>query len=145
METTIERATKIVKQGGFKLTKQRKSLLELLAENYQRYIDLTDLDGKMRELYPNMSYTTVYRNIREFANLGLVEEQQHDGKTEVKFQCDDLHQHHHHFICNRCGKVQELEMCPLNFFEEQLPGSTITGHQFELYGLCAECTKKAAN
>ncbi len=30
-------------------------------------------------------------------------------------------------------------MCPLSFFSEQLPGAEITGHHFELYGLCADC------
>ncbi|MFK5281494.1 Fur family transcriptional regulator, partial [Lacticaseibacillus paracasei] len=51
--------------------------------------------------------------------------------------------HHHHFICTNCGKVIELKMCPLNYFEKQVPGAKIQSHNFELYGLCAECQQHA--
>jgi Fur family zinc uptake transcriptional regulator len=142
-KTSKEIAIKILKANGYKLTKQRQSLLDILADNEDRYMELTELDQMMRREYPKMSYNTIYRNVKEFAEIGIVEENQNenDGKTEVKLDCNERHTHHHHFICNNCGKVRELQMCPLSFFSEQLPGAEITGHHFELYGLCADCKK----
>lgn len=143
-KSSREIAVKVLKANGYKLTKQRQSLIDILFEFEDRYIELTKLDQLMREKYPKMSHNTIYRNVKEFATIGIVEESQSevDGKTEVKLDCNEQHTHHHHFICNNCGKVRELEMCPLDFFEEQLPGAEITGHHFELYGLCAQCKKE---
>ena len=44
-----------------------------------------------------------------------------------------------------CGRVQEIQMPPIDkeFFEKQLPGVKITGHRFELHGICAQCQKKS--
>jgi Fur family zinc uptake transcriptional regulator len=139
-------AIKILKANGYKLTKQRQSLIDILAQNETRYLELTELDQLMRCEYPKMSHNTIYRNVKEFAEIGIVEENQNenDGKTEVKLDCNERHTHHHHFICNNCGKVRELQMCPLSFFSDQIPGSEITGHHFELYGICAECKAEQA-
>ena len=43
------------------------------------------------------------------------------------------------FICTVCGKTQELDLCPMDFFKGQLPGCTIEGHRFEILGRCADC------
>ncbi|MEE6657964.1 transcriptional repressor [Pediococcus acidilactici] len=144
-KSPIAVAIKILKANGYKITRQRQSLLELLAQSGDRYLELTELDRLMRLEFPKMSHNTIYRNVKEFAALGIVEENQNesDGKTEVKLDCNEHHAHHHHFICNQCGKVQELKMCPLSFFSDQLPGAEITGHHFELYGVCAECAENA--
>lgn len=116
-KSPIAIAVKILKANGYKITRQRQSLLELLAQSGDRYLELTELNRLMRLQFPKMSHNTIYRNVKEFAALGIVEENQNenDGKTEVKLDCNEQHAHHHHFICNQCGKVQELKMCPLSF------------------------------
>ncbi|MDU7008998.1 MAG: transcriptional repressor, partial [Enterococcus faecalis] len=55
--------------------------------------------------------------------------------------CQEV-EHHHHFICTVCGKTEEIHMCPMNFFEEQLKGCSIEGHRFEILGRCADCCEK---
>lgn len=142
MATNLKNALEVLQSNNYKLTKQRHSLLQILAEHEDKYIEITKLDQLMRKQYPKMSHNTIYRNVKEFQDIGLVEEQKIADKTEIKFQCDNKHQHHHHFVCNNCGRVQEFEMCPLDFFSDQLPGNQITGHRFELYGICADCVAK---
>ncbi len=39
-------------------------------------MELTELDQLMRQEYPKMSYNTIYRNIKEFSEIGIVEENQ---------------------------------------------------------------------
>ncbi|MCZ3393642.1 transcriptional repressor, partial [Enterococcus faecium] len=98
-KTSKEIAVKILKANNYKLTKQRQSLLNILANHEDRYMELTELDQLMRQEYPKMSYNTIYRNIKEFSEIGIVEENQNenDGKTEVKLDCNERHTHHHHF------------------------------------------------
>ena len=140
-KSPIAIAVKILKANGYKITRQRQSLLELLAQSGDRYLELTELNRLMRLQFPKMSHNTIYRNVKEFAALGIVEENQNenDGKTEVKLDCNEQHAHHHHFICTVCGKTKELHICPMDFFQEQLPGCLIEGHRFEILGRCEAC------
>ena len=52
-------------------------------------------------------------------------------------------EHHHHFICEKCGSTKEIDMCPMDFFQDQLEGCEIHSHRFEIFGLCEKCTTKA--
>ena len=135
----IADAVRILKQNNYKLTKQRRSLLEYLSDNQHEYLEVTQVDKHMREIYPTMSYNTVYRNLREFEQIGIIETKSQAGATNVKYQCDFSNMHHHHFICRNCGAVFELDECPLDYFQEQLPGCKIEGHRFEIYGICDKC------
>ncbi|MFH5810641.1 Fur family transcriptional regulator [Companilactobacillus sp. FL22-1] len=137
----LEKALKILKQNNYKITKQRTDLIDYLQKFTVQYVSINDIANYMRTLYPGMSNNTIYRNLKEFAEIGLVEYQEKD-KTLVKYQCDFDHRHHHHFVCKNCGKVTEIESCPIEFFEKQLPGYMIEGHTIEVYGLCPECIKK---
>ncbi|WP_283679272.1 Fur family transcriptional regulator [Lentilactobacillus sp. Marseille-Q4993] len=147
MPAAIEEATNVLKTNNYKITKQRLAMLNYLVEEAsKKYVEVTKLDAYMRESFPKMSHNTIYRNISEFEDLGIVEKQANGDHQSVKFQCDFKNEHHHHFICNNCGKVIELDDCPLS--EEivaQLPGCKISGHLFQIYGLCQECQNLTNN
>lgn len=142
MQELVEQARQILKDNGSRWTKQRQQIIEILAAHPDHYIDFTDVDHELRKDYPGLSHDTVYRNFKEFESLGIVEIRQHGEQLQVKCCCDPSH--HHHFICDRCGRVQEIQMPPINydFFAKQLPGAEINGHTFELHGICAECLTK---
>lgn len=141
----IDSALQILRQNNLKVTKQRKDLLAYLNQYQDKYINVSAVDEYMHKLYPRMSHNTIYRNIRDFNHLGIVELQTKRNVLQVKYQCDFKHVHHHHFICTNCGKVQELAQCPMEQFQRQLPGCKINGHKFEIYGICAECYEKFKN
>ena len=141
----IDSALQILSRNNYKLTKQRKELLKYLYQFQSEYINVSQVDEFMHQLYPKMSHNTIYRNIRDFDRWGIVEMQTRQGVLQVKYQCDFDHFHHHHFICTNCGKVRELDECPMEQFARQLPGYRITGHRFEIYGICDECMQKFKN
>lgn len=139
---TVDAAVNLLKQNHYRITKQRLDLIRYLERNSDRYVAVTEVDTHMRRLAPNMSHNTIYRNIKEFAAIGIVETQERKTGTWVKYQCDFTHQHHHHFVCRNCGAVVELTKCPESFFADQLPGCKIETHHVELSGLCAKCAAK---
>lgn len=130
-----------LKQNNLKITKQRKDLINYLDKNQNRYVTLTNIDEQIRKLYPGMSHNTVYRNIKEFADAGIVEYRAND-ESMVKYQCNFSNPHHHHFICQECGNVTELDNCVADYFKAQLPGYIILNHSLEIYGICPDCQNK---
>ncbi len=47
--------------------------------------------------------------------------------------------HHHHFLCRRCGRMFEVEGCPRNLVSMVPNGFRLEGHDVLLYGSCDEC------
>lgn len=141
MTNTIDEATKILKDNKYKITKQRKAMLDYLINNAKHcYVDVTKIDEYMRNIFPKMSHNTIYRNIAEFTQMGLVERQAQGDQAAVCFQCDFKNEHHHHFVCSKCGNVTELEACPIDpSVLAQLEGNQISGHLFQIYGICKTC------
>ena len=64
-----------------------------------------------------------------------------NGEKLFRFRCQ-THGHHHHFICEKCGSTKEIDMCPMDFFQNQLEGCEIHSHRFEIFGLCEKCATK---
>ena len=84
-----------------------------------------------------LSIATVYRNI----NLLLGER----WLTPVEIPGDTTRYeiagkgHHHHFQCNRCGKLFDLHGCGVEMKTTVPLGFRTTGHEFFVYGLCNAC------
>ena len=92
----------------------------------------------IREELPNISLGTVYRNLRFLVDQGdalslkLGDGREHfDGHVEP----------HYHFICTKCGDVEDIFMDELNICEEAAKhcSGEIKGHSTYFYGLCKSC------
>lgn len=139
----IDEAIQLLKENKLKITKQRTELLKYLSNFQHSYVDITQVDDYMREIFPGLSHNTIYRNIRDFKRVGIIEMQQRATGACVKYQCDFGHIHHHHFICKKCGNVTEIPDCSFeNKIMQNLPGYQVDGHRFEVYGTCSECLAK---
>lgn len=90
-----------------------------------------------REL-PALGVATVYRTVRLLQEQGEVREVLIDG--EARYESAHLG-HHHHFACRRCGRVFDLEHCPLHLRHDDpaLRGFRVEAHELTLYGLCPAC------
>lgn len=140
----LEKAKTMAKAHDMRWTQQREQLIKILQSSNKHYVAISEVDEQMRRFHHGVSHDTIYRNLKEFQELGIVEIARHSGGMVVKLSCDPAYQHHHHFICQRCGRVQEIKMPEgqMDYYQEQLPGAQITGHSFELYGICADCMQK---
>ncbi|HPJ00252.1 MAG TPA: Fur family transcriptional regulator [Enterococcus sp.] len=139
-QTSIEQALQTLKDNGLKYTKKREAMIAYLAKA-NRYVPAKELHEYMSTEYPGLSYDTIYRNLHDFSEIGILEETELNGEMKFRFHCcsHGIEHHHHHFICTICGKTKELSICPMDFFQDQLPGCTIESHRFEIFGRCEEC------
>lgn len=133
---TIDEILKILKEKGFKSTEQRKEIVQsIVSEN--RYVSAKDILNQVQKRFPGVSFDTIYRNLSILFDLDLLEEIKVNGESKYKVACTS--DHHHHLVCINCGKTFVLPECPLDLLQEYAGDFKVTGHKFEIYGLCKEC------
>lgn len=85
-----------------------------------------------------ISVATIYRNINALVEdkwLTQVDVPGEPSRYEVAGKG-----HHHHFHCESCGRIYDLEGCMLAPQLNVPGGFQVTGHELFLYGLCESCT-----
>ncbi|MCT4381812.1 Fur family transcriptional regulator [Leuconostoc suionicum] len=138
-ETQYKKGLNILQNSEFRVTKQRKDLLKYLSKFESQYVSVTDVDNFMQQLYPNVSHTTTYRNIKEFSELGIVEQRSENGQLNVKFQCDFVSPQHGHFFCQNCHRVIKIDSSLSPALKESLKEFLVLNIKLELFGLCDRC------
>ncbi|MGI4854971.1 MAG: Fur family transcriptional regulator [Janthinobacterium lividum] len=117
-------------------TKQKQALRDAFVEA-DRPLSPEEVLALAKQRVPGMSIATVYRNVGALVEdkwLAMVELPGAAPRYEIAGK-----QHHHHFQCNDCEKVYELAGCDLPLRPSLPRGFRVTGHEFFLYGTCADC------
>ena len=124
---------------GLRLTLQRDVLLRALGET-MGHPTADDLVKKVRKVLPTVSHATVYRNLQELVHAGLIGTLERSGAA-VQFEINP--DHHHHFMCGRCGQVWDVYLdqvaVTLDRQRSPLSGFRIDRRDVQLHGLCARC------
>jgi Fur family ferric uptake transcriptional regulator len=85
-----------------------------------------------------ISIATVYRNIGTLIEDKWLEPVEIPGES-TRYEVAGK-EHHHHFHCNGCGRVFEMQGCAVQVKPKLPRGFRATGHEFFLYGVCADCS-----
>jgi Fur family ferric uptake transcriptional regulator len=127
---------------GHSLTTQRQLLLELLRDA-EGHVDAKELYRRASAKDESIGSATVYRSLKLFKELGLVDEMRL-GKLRCYYEIKQS-PGHQHFLRQGCGKVIEFQ----NPYFQKLIEAVRREHDFnvtkaELYleGYCPECENK---
>lgn len=124
---------------GLRLTPQRDVLLRSLSET-MGHPTADELVKKVRKVLPTVSPATVYRNVQELVRAGLIGTLERSGAS-VQFEINP--DHHHHFMCRRCGQVWDVYLndvaATLDRRRSPLNGFRIERRDVQLRGVCARC------
>lgn len=129
----------ILKLKGFKMTKYRQGIFEHIKKS-QYPISSEDIFFALKDQFPGLSLSTVYRNLETLSQANILKKLKFDNDVYVyEINGED---HHHHLICLGCGKAHTIDVCPYD--PSILKGQEFrpVSHRFEIYGYCKRCDKK---
>lgn len=120
---------------GLRLTGQRRVIAQIL-ETAEDHPDVEALHARAAALDPGISIATVYRTVKAFEEVGLLERREFgDGRARWE---DADREHHDHLIDVATGEVIEFcdpEIEALKEAIAQRLGYDLAGHRLELYGV----------
>lgn len=63
------------------------------------------------------------------------------GEGKKRYELKDTNDHHHHFFCENCGDIEDIEMKEENLLKEIKNNKRflIRKHNLEFFGLCPKC------
>lgn len=124
-----------------KITNQRQAILDYI-RSVKSHPTANDIYKEVRKELSRISLGTIYRNLQVLKENGLILEI--DTAKRAHFDGDLTE--HHHFICDKCGKIIDLmARLPERFVKEIRVSYTdieINNAFVNFNGLCEKCRKK---
>ena len=121
---------------------EQRHLIQKILQQADGHLDADEIYQRARQRSPSISLSTVYRNLRVFRKLGLVEQHQLGSRY---FYETATRAGHHHLVCLGCGRVFEFK-CPstehLKFRINQEEGFKVTEADVRLGGYCPDCQQR---
>jgi Fur family peroxide stress response transcriptional regulator len=121
---------------GLRCTPQRYAVMAFLMK-HTGHPTAAEIFTAVNRVDPRSSRATTYNNLRDLVKAGLVREVAVEGRA-ARFDVKGMR--HHHFICEGCGSVEDLE-----WYDVPQPAPRSLGkrriRECELIfrGLCASC------
>jgi Fe2+ or Zn2+ uptake regulation protein len=130
----------MLRDKGFRSTESRLVLLAFLRRS-RKPMPVSKI---ARALTKYLDETNVYRSLEALTGADLLMRSDlRSGGAHYEF----AHSHHHHLVCNNCGKTEDVEECIDAGAERRiLEGSqvfaSINTHALEFFGTCRTCIKQ---
>jgi len=133
-------AQKRLRARGYRLTPQRKAVLEALEGMAGSPADTAEVYQLAKRKLPGIGLATVYRSLELLCELGIV--------NRVHLHEDSQHyelaggEHRHHLVCVSCRKVLPYRGCDLQELTERVRDESdflVTSHCLSIFGYCGDC------
>jgi Fe2+ or Zn2+ uptake regulation protein len=128
------------KEQGYKLTKQRCEILDVLAGSPP--LEAEEVFQIVSRHCP-VNLSTVYRNLGILFKMGLIRKVNSAGQADqyelVKHNCK------HELKCLKCGSKVIFSECIFDQMVKEIEAKTnyqVKQHNLEIYGTCPQCSNK---
>ena len=127
--------------SGLRSTPQRYAVMAFLM-GQAGHPTTAEIFEAVNRVDPRSSRATIYNNLRDLVQAGLVREVAMEGRA-ARFDAKGMR--HHHFICDRCGNVEDVD-----WYDVPRPTAASLGKRVlrvcELIfrGLCTKCARRAS-
>ena len=125
-----------------RITKYTDSILSILCQ--LQHATNAEIADRLRELYPDVSDTTVHRITQRLYNDGAIGLAPSSKQGCLRY--DFSPESHDHFICSECDSLQDIKVpdsvrCQI---ERQLDGCCFDG-PLVITGVCQQCKNRRRN
>ncbi len=131
-----------MKLNHLRKSKNRDKVIEIL-KNSNLPMSIEDIYLNLKQTNNSLALSTVYRIIDKLTSLNITQEAVKDGDRSL-YELTGSN-HNHYLMCTSCKKVVPLDICPIHEIEDSIikkTGFKISGHNFQIFGECPECSKK---
>lgn len=129
-----------LRQVGYRLTPQRMMILAAVRDS-PGHLAADEIHARVREKYPYVDISTVYRTLELLKELCLITETDM-GRGRLVYEFRGTEPPHHHMVCQECNRTFELDHRFLEPLEDMLlkeHGFQANIHHFAVFGRCADC------
>ena len=133
-----ERANERLEQAGFRSGGSRRQIVELLAEQ-PCAVTALEIDRRLE----SVGRASVYRTLEQLEQLNLVQRVQIGGDS-AGYERVDAELHHHHLVCEGCGRLSPFASQALEEAIESVSHRSdfaVAQHDVVLRGTCADCSE----
>ena len=135
----ISEITRRLSERGYRLTPQRMMVLTAI-ESSDHHISAEEIYAQVVTKYPHINISTVYRTLELLNRLGLVTETDLGG-GQVRYHPADKG-HHHHLVCQSCGRIIDLDESLLSSLKDVLYREyrfSADLRHLAIFGRCGKC------
>lgn len=138
-----EKLKQRLKTGGYKLTPQRRAVLDVIIDNEGKHLSTEEIYDIVKQDCPEIGLATVYRTLQLLERMGVVCRMNFDdGCNRYELIHDEEDHQHHHLVCITCGNVEEVEGDLLEDLEGKIEDKysfQIINHSVKFFGYCRKC------
>jgi len=140
MENT-QKQREVLHSCGFRATSKKITILDAL-KKATRPLNVVELYNEIG--HSTLDQVTLYRNLEAFVSSGLV--RRVDLQRGRAHYYELAEEHHHHLVCEQCGKVKDIDICNIEYVSKRALKQSkefvsVENHVLELTGLCKPCAK----
>ena len=111
-------------------------------------LDPFEVQARLQKQFKGIALPTIYRIMEKLAECGILVTAANADRQLRYFICREIEAgHHHHFICRKCGKVEEVNLCLMEevskYVHRQLK-AVVESHFLQIEGLCVKCSPHPA-
>jgi Fur family ferric uptake transcriptional regulator len=137
-----ERTLDTLRGGGYRNGVARRAVVELLGRQ-DCCLTAQEIFDELRGEGRRVGIASVYRVLDLLTDKGLLQRVELGEGTARYEPVHSSGEHHHHLVCDDCGKVEafaddELELALRRV--EQRTGYSVAGHDVILRGTCRDCS-----
>ncbi|MGP1272923.1 MAG: Fur family transcriptional regulator [Phycisphaerales bacterium] len=104
-----------------------------------RPLSIQEINELAAEEVSSLGLRTVYRVVNRLLDDGVIAPVSVPGQPDRYELSAVAAKHHHHFHCEQCDRVFDVDACPGGLSRMLPPGFELSGHELSLWGRCVDC------